>query len=355
MGGLTWSGWRRLLRQIPGSIPANCWARAMAINSQSLQNSIFHQMDQRQLGTDLARVQIAPPIFILGHWRQGTTHLHNLLATDLRFGFPNNYQALFPSTFLTAERLHSRAVDFLLPKRRPMDNVEWTMRSPQEDEFAICIASFLSPCMSWVLPQRRDYYDRYLTMEGVSAVEVGQWRQTLSEFLKKLTWKIRRPLVLKSPPHTARIRLLLDLFPGAKFIHIHRHPYQVFPSARRTFAVNLELHRLQALEWDDFDDWTLLQYSRMYDAFFAERSLIPAGQFYEIGFAQLEADPIGALEQLYRVLGLPDFAAARPAAERYVSTVEGYQKNSYPNLPDPLRRRIAREWQRSFHEWHYRE
>ena len=28
-----------------------------------------------------------PPIFLVGHWRSGTTHLHNLMSRDPQFGF----------------------------------------------------------------------------------------------------------------------------------------------------------------------------------------------------------------------------------------------------------------------------
>jgi len=38
-------------------------------------------------------------------------------------------------------------------------------------------------------------------------------------------------LLLKSPVHTARIKLLLKLFPDAQFVYIHRNPYDVFRSA----------------------------------------------------------------------------------------------------------------------------
>lgn len=38
-------------------------------------------------------------------------------------------------------------------------------------------------------------------------------------------------LLIKSPVHTARVKLLLELFPDAQFIYIHRHPFDVFKSA----------------------------------------------------------------------------------------------------------------------------
>ena len=34
----------------------------------------------------------SPPVFIVGHWRSGTTHLHALMAADDQFGFVPSYQ-----------------------------------------------------------------------------------------------------------------------------------------------------------------------------------------------------------------------------------------------------------------------
>ena len=187
-----------------------------------------------------------PPLFVLGHWRSGTTHLHNLLAVDERFAFPNNYQALFPHALLSMERTQSPFIQWFLSPRRPMDNIEWTMRSPQEDEFALCVMTFMSPCMGWFFPKRRDHYDRYLTFRGVDrargeAVAIGAGGVLQAAQLEVPSG----PLVLKSPPHTGRIRRLLEIFPRAKFVHVHRDPYAVFSSTRKMLTVNFSMHCLQ--------------------------------------------------------------------------------------------------------------
>jgi hypothetical protein len=353
LAGLTLGDWLRLLGENRFAIAPSRVPRAMAITFQSAQNSAFRLLDRLRIGRTLNDLPIPPPLFLLGHWRNGTTHLHNLLAVDDRFSFPNTYQALFPHTFLTTEKLNARMLALLLPKRRPMDNVEWSVKSPQEDEFALCISSLMSPCMGWLFPNRREHYDRYLTFRGVPEDEVQRWREAFLRFLRKLTWNDGRPLVLKSPPHTARIRLLLEMFPQARFVHIHRDPYAVFASSRKTFQINCVLNGLQRPRSDDLDDWILRQYRTMYDAFFAERRLIPAGRFHELGFEQLEADPIGEVARIYEALGLPDFRRTEPTLRRYIDSIAGYKKNVFPSLPTALRSRVAAEWRPCFEEWAY--
>jgi hypothetical protein len=207
--------------------------------------------------------------------------------------------------------------------------------------------------MGWFFPNRRDHYDRYLTFRGVNDGEVEQWKSALLAYLRRLSWKYKRPLVLKSPPHTARIRRLLEIFPRARFVHVHRDPYAVFSSTRKMLTVNFAMHRLQRPPLDDLDEWIIRQYRAMYDAFFEERDLIPPGQYHEVCFEELEADPVGQMERLYEALRLPAFSAARPALERYVDGLRGYRKNEFPELPAALRRRLRDAWGPCFEWWGY--
>ena len=353
LGGITSGDWLRLLRDNQFAIAPRAVPRVTAITFQSLQNSVIRRREQRRYGRALKDVVIPPPVFILGHWRSGTTHLHNLVTIDERFAFSNTYQTFFPHTFLSTEAMGARILSFFLPEHRPMDNVALKMGSPQEDEFAICTAGLASPYLGWVFPRRLDDYDRYLTLRDLPASDVARWREALWLFLRKLTLKYRRPLVLKSPPHTCRIRLLLEMFPEARFVHIHRNPHTVFQSSRQLFQLMFELNRFQRPPLGDLDEWILRQYQVMYDAFFEERRLIPGGHFHEVGFEQLEDDPIGQVRRLYDALDLPDFAHAEPALRAYVESIARYKKNEFPELPPAMRARIARAWPSSFEEWRY--
>jgi hypothetical protein len=269
------------------------WARAAVLTACSLVNSVAGRAERAVFGRALARTAAPPPVFVLGHWRSGTTHLHNLLGVDRQFAFPNFYQVLCPHAFLTTEALAARLVSLLLPERRLMDNVREDIHMPHEDEFALCALAPYSPYLSMVFPRREADYDRYLTFRGVSREVVEAWKATFLGFVKKLTWKYGRPLVLKSPAHTGRIPLLLELFPDARFVHIHRNPYAVFQSTRHLHEKASPAFSLQRPQWGDLDERIIRRYRVMYDAFFADRLLIPAGHYHEVGFEDLEKDPLG--------------------------------------------------------------
>jgi hypothetical protein len=207
--------------------------------------------------------------------------------------------------------------------------------------------------MSWIFPRQRKHWGRYLTFRQASRDEIAEWRAAFELFLKKLTWKYRRPLLLKSPPHTCRIRLLLEMFPEAKFVHIHRDPRAVFPSTRKTWQTMFAWQGLQRPDLRELDDWILEQYREMYEVFFEERPLIPPGHYHEMTFENLEKDPLGEMERLYTALDLPDFEEARQDLQRYTASLRTYRKNEFAALPPDLDARISSMWQQSLEEWGY--
>jgi hypothetical protein len=354
LAGIPWDRWRTLRAE--NRIDAGYRHRAVYLAAMSVRNSFYRRQEERRYGAEVARTRIEePPLFVLGHWRTGTTYLHCLLACDTeQFASPNTLQTSYPYTFLCTEALMRREFVASLPRTRPMDRVEMGPDTPQEDEFALCVASLKSPCLGmFSFPRRADHYDRYLTFRGVPEQELEEWKAAFLWFLRKLTLKHRRPLLLKSPTHTARIRLLLELFPDARFVHIHRDPYTVFQSTEHLHRRLLPINGLQRSP-AHMGEQILQRYARMYDAFFEERGLIPKGQFHEIGFDALEQDPVGQVRAIYERLGLAAFEAVRPRMQQYVDSLAGYRKNEFADLSPELRGRVASAWQRSFDAWGYR-
>jgi hypothetical protein len=259
---------------------------------------------------------------------------------------------VFPHTFLSTERIASHLLAPLIPKKRLGDNVRQHISMAAEDEFALCAATGISSYMSSSFPRRQDHYDRYLTLRDVPESEIARWKSALLLFLQKLTWKYQRPIVLKSPTHTCRIRLLLELFPDGRFVHIHRNPYAVFLSNRARHDSATGYSRLQRSAKTD-DEMFIQRYRQMYEVFFAERELIPASQFHELSFEDLERDPIAQIRTIYEKLDLPAFAGVEQALRRHVRGQSDYRRNQYVDVSASLRSRLSSAWRRSFEEWGY--
>ena len=77
------------------------------------------------------------PVFILGHWRSGTTFVHNVFSCDKHFGYNTTYQTVFPHLMMWGQPFFKKNMSWLMPDKRPTDNMELAVDLPQEEEFAL--------------------------------------------------------------------------------------------------------------------------------------------------------------------------------------------------------------------------
>ena len=127
--GITAGDWLRLLRENRFAVDPAYWHRAAFISLVSLMNSAYRRKEDRLYRDKVEGVSVAPPVFVIGHWRTGTTHLHNLLAQDsAQFAFANTYQVVNPHTFLCTEERNARRFAWLVPPKRPMAARVWPLR-----------------------------------------------------------------------------------------------------------------------------------------------------------------------------------------------------------------------------------
>src|SRR5207248_3155538 len=101
LGGITLGDWLRLLADNRFAVDLPYWPRAAIITWTAMFNSLCGCFERLRCDRAIQSTQPLPPIFILGIWRSGTTHLHNLLARDERLAFPSTFDALYPHICLT--------------------------------------------------------------------------------------------------------------------------------------------------------------------------------------------------------------------------------------------------------------
>jgi omega-hydroxy-beta-dihydromenaquinone-9 sulfotransferase len=308
-------------------------------------NSALAGVEHVAYGKRIARATIAPdPLFVIGHWRSGTTLLHELLCLDVRHGSPTAYQCLAPHHFVLTERILPPLLRFLLPGRRPIDEMELAWGSVFEDEFALCLLGARSPYESIAFPNTSPMQPALLDPTALTPAESTAWRELLLQFLRKLSFShAGRRLVFKSPPHTCRLRVLLEMFPRARFVHIVRNPYAVFPSTVHLWRT---LHRAQGLQRprsDGLEESVLSMFEYVHACIERDRSLLPAGQFHELRYEDLLRDPVGELQRLYRQLDLDEPQHLRTSVEAYFSARADYRTNRFQLSADE-RTAIRRRW-----------
>lgn len=338
--GMTAPVWFSFLSRNRYAVAPYRWGLAATVSGVSLVNSVLAEIQELGWGRAVRRTEIdRPPIFIIGHWRSGTTYLHQLMVLDRRFGYPDTYDCMVPCHSLITRAWLPVCLGFLLPAKRPMDNVAVGWKEPQEDEFALCNLGAGSPYARIAFPNRPQG-EEYLDLEQVSLAEQQQWAKQVRWFLQMLTYREQKQIVLKSPPHTARIKHLLQIFPGAKFVHILRDPLELIASTRRLWKSLYESQGFQAAKLHDLDPFVFRSMEQMYAAFHRQRDLIPAGQYSELLYQDLVRDPVGQLARVYADLQLGDFAQVEPQIAAFAGEQASYQRNRH-SLDEQTRQEIV--------------
>jgi omega-hydroxy-beta-dihydromenaquinone-9 sulfotransferase len=307
-------------------------------------NSYIALFEKAMDGQKIAAAELtAPPIIILGYWRSGTTHLHNLLNCDPGFTCPTAYQVMFPHHFVYSQPWGAKIFDYLAPSKRPMDNVAFHGTTPHEEEIALAGLTGVSPYLRILFPGHADDGCAALDPARLPPPALAEWQEAFRLFMKKLSFSKGKRIVLKSPPHLGRLALLLKMFPGAKFIHIVRNPYEVYLSFWKVWRVGHAPSHLQKPDYQAIDEIILSWYEKLFALFERDRRLIPPGDFHELRFEDLVISPRECLANLYQELGLPDFERFWPPASAYLDSIANYQKSSYA-LTEEVRAKVNQRW-----------
>lgn len=269
-------------------------------------------------------------VVILGYYRSGTTHLHNLMSCDTRFVTPRWYQCLAGQGFWLGWSVMRFLLVPFLGNTRPQDAVGFGPEWPAEDDFALCSWGGCSSIPGrLIFPSRWDHWHRWHTLEGLDARQLERWRTRTKLFVWKITRgpkKRTRPVLLKSPSHTARVAQLDRLFDGrVRFVHLVREPTPVIDS-------NVRLHhalRGHLLE-DEPDaqrvrDRVVEEYARTEAKCARELEQIGSDRFVRVRYRDLRADGIGTLGRVYGALGLDWDELTRGDAQRYLDSLGDYR------------------------------
>ncbi|MBX3442761.1 MAG: sulfotransferase [Planctomyces sp.] len=324
-------------------VDASRWAKLALLPFTAVWNSGWSLLESAIYGRRIRETVVQqPPLFVLGFWRSGTTLLHNLVTSDPAATYANYYHCLCPEHFLLTERLVTPLTARFLPETRPMDNIQVRWDMPQEDEVALCAMSLASYYLQIVFHDDRAKYDRFLDMAECSAGERAAWKSSLDYLIRKLTFKNGKRVVLKSPSHTYKIPLLLDLYPEAKFIYIYRNPYAVFKSAVHLRRTMYEENGMCRPDFGDLDEVLLELYERAFRIYERDKALIPPDRLVEVRYEDFEQDPLGHLERIYEALGLPGFEGLREQVAPQVAQLRRYKKNRFASDPERMERVYTR-------------
>lgn len=317
--------------------------------------SILTPIQERRYQKLLAdKPLVHDPVFILGHWRSGTTFMHNVFSCDDHFGYNTTYQTVFPHLIMWGQPFFKKNMSWLMPDHRPTDNMELAVDLPQEEEFAITNMCPYTYYNFWFLPRHiQEYADKYLLFNNISPEELKAFDEAFMRVIKISLWNTHGTQFLsKNPPHTGRIKELVKMFPNAKFIYLMRNPYTVFESTRSFFMNTIKPLKLQEISDDDIQENILTVYSKLYNKYEEDKHLIPKGNLVEVRFEDYEKEAYDMTKEIYSKLSLPNFENAKDSILAYVDKKKGYKKNKYKYSPETIKL-VESRWNFALDQWGY--
>ncbi len=298
---------------------------------------------------------IKSPVFIVGYWRSGTTHLHNVLGQSPQFGYISPLASGLPGNILGIVRLFRPLLEKALPEDRHVDQVAVNPDSPQEDSIPLASMGAPSYYHGLYFPKRFEQnFQRGVFFDEDNPKLIEQWQRYHINLLQKVS--LEQPgkqLLIKNPVYTGQIHKLCQIWSDAKFIHIYRNPYVVFQSTNHFFSRLLPELALQSYEDLPLNDLILESYPRMMKSLQSDSAELPANRFVEIRFEDFLSNPLQEIEKIYGQLELSGFEENRTNFKAYFSKIQGYQKNQY-SFPPNIIELIESRWQPFIDRWDYK-
>lgn len=358
------SVWLRMMWE-NGGVPRAFWGKAARVLAFSTLATPLRVWEYLAHSRRVDSTHLQPPVFVLGFARSGTTHLQNLMAQDARFGCFTTYQGAVATFALTARGRLKRLMERGMGggQTRPMDNVYISLDTPMEEDLGVAGTSHMSFVHQLSFPrQTMRWFDKYVMLGtgadgrpsgGLSPSELQRWERAYLRVLRKTSLLADgKPLLLRNTVNTGRADALLRLFPHAKFVHIVRNPFDVYPSFMHLYRTLLPLYQLDHYDADEMERFLVTMYREVMTKYLRDREHIPAGQLAEVRYEDLERDPLGELARLYGELDLPDWRQAEPAVSTYLQGLSDYQKNRLPMAQADIDR-VVEHWGFALKAWGY--
>jgi hypothetical protein len=353
--GITSGKLGKLLHRNGISFTPKTMARVLFLFQSSIWASIFKKVERRKFKNKLKTYKMpADPVFIIGHWRTGSTFLHQLMSLDEQMVTPSVFQVSVPDSFLVSEKYYKPVMTKMMSPTRPMDNVVLGFYEPQEDEYALIKVAPESPLEKLIFPKSSRYFLSGYHDYMPTAENHHEWKSKFYDFCRRLSYSNGKRVLLKNPFHSMRIPLLREMYPKAKFIHIHRHPYKVVPSTIHMWKTVGKENKLSRKRVDIHLKEVAEVLNRMLNYIRKQFETIPNRMKTEVGFKDLQAEPILTIKKIYEDLELPFTNDFENKLNKRLLQLKSYQKNNY-HLTEKDKETIKSLLLENFKHYNYKE
>jgi hypothetical protein len=280
------------------------------LSLRSLLSNRLRIQDQLKSHPEILDWPIRRPLFVLGLPRTGTTLLYNLLAQDPEARPLRTWEAVAPaprrgeSGRQPDPRIRRtvgvvRLIRWLAPRLQSVHPIH--AEGPEECS-RLLMNTFVTAyaLMENHVPGYRDWFF------GLPPERLELAYRDYARQLQVLQWQHapRGHWLLKSPVHLFALEALMNVFPDAAIVQLHRDPRRVVPSLCSLFAVyqGMASDRDRSRQLGAEILSLCAEGVRRADR---AREAAPPGRILDLDYAQLMADPMAAIREVYESLNYP--------------------------------------------------
>jgi hypothetical protein len=282
----------------------------MLLNIESVELSLkrlLYLEKDFQKHPEILKIPLERPFIILGFPRTGTTLLQNLLCLHTGCRWIRKWELLtpFPSKRSDWGGANDYRPTFYKDKIEPqirklapkMDTIH-SLDSPKE-----CAELLMTTFMAHEM--LGFYYDVKKYREWLGTISEEETRSSYHFYkrqLQHMSWyQPGSHWVLKSIDHLVNLAHLLEIFPDAQIIHLHRDPLKVVPSySSLVYYIQSQYQITKDVSPEKTGQHTLSTLSRWGEKGMAFRKKNhPSPNFIDIQYLELVKDPIGVVKNIY--------------------------------------------------------
>src|ERR1700759_1671679 len=264
---------------------------------------------------EVATEPVTQPIFILGQPRTGTTILYDLLCQDPQLRAPLTWEVdepcpvPQPDTYDSDPRIAQVQANIEMSEQIMPGFLAHHPMGALVGQECVRITASEFTSMIFSVQYRIPSYQQWWLHQSDQAAAYRFHRI----FLQHLQSGVPGQWLLKSPAHTWHLDTLLNEYPDAVIVQMHRDPLNVISSIA---ALTHHLRRMASDE-SSIADCAAQSYEEITVGLergmaSRERGVVPDGQLIDVQFADFVSDPWTTIKDVYDKLG----RELKPAAEQ---------------------------------------
>tara|TARA_B100000809_G_scaffold55315_1_gene51134 strand:- start:2002 stop:3108 length:1107 start_codon:yes stop_codon:yes gene_type:complete len=308
------------------------------LGSLSVQRGIVKTLESRgrlfQFINNNNLAEPSTPIIVSGLPRSGTTYLLDLLHCSDELRGPLTWEIFQMMPLATSpyqqayKKIKTEAelalLKTLVPKLKNIHPMKAVL--PEECQL-ITALDFRS--ISFSYSSRVPEYASFINNCDYSSALLWHKRflQALETTSKPNYW------LLKDPCHIQHISEILNTYPEAKFVFIHRHPKDTIASIS-SLSAHLRSAFSKSIDKHEIGQGALSFWAKAIENFLDQRTLINESNMIDINFNEFINNPFGLTETIFKKFKLNLDAHTRAKIEAFINKSQLRKSSHHYNLDD---------------------